>query len=294
MIALVRAVAACATLVAAAAAAAAVDMTSVVVAVSEDAAWSIAEQLLVPELQRRTGASVKLLPASGLLADAAALPQQLVLVDMHIEKHFEWMDVAVSGHNVTCLTGQLDVVAAHVEAGAVFTVPLASDAAAAVLALAGVPHAHVLKRSAADAASTLVVVSGRTRGGVRAAVARMLLAVSTPRADRSADGTIPSELDASTCVLHAPPPYFHTRGQMLTDWGFSFPSWDAATTYLRELIVFGTNMIEFAHIVRRYAARAGRAYRVLMTDCVACISYARLCRCADVVAWRPEQPRHVL
>jgi len=54
---------------------------------------------------------------------------------------------------------------------------------------------------------------------------------------------------ASLCLTHAPPKWFHTRGHQFTDYGFAFTPWPtAATTYVKDLIMLGTNQVELAHI----------------------------------------------
>ena len=73
--------------------------------------------------------------------------------------------------------------------------------------------------------SHVIIVSGAKEAGVRAATGMLLRHI---RAD--SDGVkLPSDL----CVVHAPPPWFHTRGHQMGQWDFSFLSWAAAEEYIR-------------------------------------------------------------
>lgn len=65
----------------------------------------------------------------------------------------------------------------------------------------------------------------------------------------NATSSSPVAIPASLCVAHAPPAWFHTRGHQFTDYGFAFTPWPSAgAQYVRDLVAFGTNQIEMAHI----------------------------------------------
>ena len=92
--------------------------------------------------------------------------------------------------------------------------------------------------------TTMILVSGATEAGVRAAIGELLRRTVSTRATGSVS------VSSTLCVVHAPPPWFHMRGHQMTDWGYTFLSWDTAQEYVRDLATFGTNLVEFAHIVR--------------------------------------------
>lgn len=66
----------------------------------------------------------------------------------------------------------------------------------------------------------------------------------------TADGYFAAPLDAGWHACSRELPRWATlRGHQFTDWAFAFQPWPAAAEqYVRDLIVFGTNQVEFAHI----------------------------------------------
>jgi hypothetical protein len=60
---------------------------------------------------------------------------------------------------------------------------------------------------------------------------------------RSKHATVPANLS----LLVSPPPWAMMRGHQLTDWGFYMTD-KAMEQFIRDLIVFGTNQVEYAHI----------------------------------------------
>ena len=85
-----------------------------------------------------------------------------------------------------------------------------------------------------------VLLTARSKLGLSIASGRLLREL---RVDRDAGALVPPQL----AILIDPPPWAAWRGHQFTDWGF-WMSDAAFEQFVRELIVFGTNRIELAHI----------------------------------------------
>lgn len=83
-----------------------------------------------------------------------------------------------------------------------------------------------------------VVVAGRSELALMMAAGRLLREIRW-------DGD--ASLPADSAIAADPPPWARMRGHQLTDWGFYMTDF-AFEQFVRELIVFGTNQVEFAHI----------------------------------------------
>ena len=174
-------------------------------------------------------------PSAGLEPHepASRAPHAVVLVTDKFHDTFEALRVA---EQPGCSGVDGEALAAHAEGGvvAVLATPGSRRAALSVVSPS-------LRRRYDN--STVIVVLGSGEAGVRAAVAALMrsvrMQVGVPR------------VPAALCGAHAPPPWFHMRGHQMTNWAFTFKSWTAAEQYVRELVTFGTNFVEFAHIVRK-------------------------------------------
>ena len=90
-----------------------------------------------------------------------------------------------------------------------------------------------------------VTVTAHTSRGLMLAVGRLVRELHVQNA-RNGSGHV-ALVAADLQLFVAPPPWAAMRGHQLTDWGFYMT--DAAfEQFVKDLIVFGTNQIEFAHI----------------------------------------------
>lgn len=132
------------------------------------------------------------------------------------------------------------------------------------------PPRHNTTNAAPFEASTLAAISNHSEGyalwlssahqvhihatshaAVTLALGRLLRAAT---AATSHDNRRHVLLPAALRLAHTPPAWFHTRGHQFTDWGFAFQPWpSAAAAYVRDLVAFGTNQIEIAHINFEYS-----------------------------------------
>ena len=86
-----------------------------------------------------------------------------------------------------------------------------------------------------------VSIVARSDRGLMLAVGRLLRSLHVD--EESGRVTVPNGLSLAV----EPPPFGRMRGHQLTDWGF-YMTTDFFEGYVKELLVFGTNQIEFAHI----------------------------------------------
>ena len=91
-----------------------------------------------------------------------------------------------------------------------------------------------------QAAAPTLQLHARGDRGLMLGVGRLLRAL-----DVSAFGEVSIPHDLSLTV--EPPPFGRMRGHQLTDWGF-YMTTEFFEQYAKELLVFGTNQVEFAHI----------------------------------------------
>lgn len=110
------------------------------------------------------------------------------------------------------------------------------------------------ERVAPSGTSRLRLAAATARGAVfgMGRALRLGKIASTLAIDGSVGKTytlVPPLASGGGCVVHAPAPYQRVRGHQLSTWAFSLSPWpEAIEAHIRELAVFGTNMIEAAHI----------------------------------------------
>ncbi len=86
-----------------------------------------------------------------------------------------------------------------------------------------------------------VIIFARSDRGLMLGAGRLLRSLDVD--EKTGQVTVPPGLSLAV----EPPPFGRMRGHQLTDWGF-YMTTEFFEDYAKELLVFGTNQIEFAHI----------------------------------------------